>query len=86
MPLAAPGAQAERKPPVYNDEEVAALAAYIGSLAPGPEIPTPDLYDTTGITPEELALGGQLFRANCASCHNFAGEGGALTTASTRRR
>ncbi len=79
MPLAAPGAQAERKPPVYSDEETAALAAYIGSLAPGPEIPTPDLYDTTGITPEELALGGQLFRANCASCHNFAGEGGALT-------
>lgn len=79
MPLAAPGAQAVRKPPVYDAEETASLAAFIGSLAPGPEIPTPDQYDTTGITPEELALGGQLFRANCASCHNFAGKGGALT-------
>ncbi|MCZ3386774.1 MAG: c-type cytochrome [Actinomycetia bacterium] len=79
MPLAAPGAQAKRKPPIYSDEETAALAAYIASLAPGPEIPTPDMYDTTGITPEEIALGGQLFRANCASCHNFAGEGGTLT-------
>ena len=79
MPLANPGAQAKRKPPVYNEEETAALAAYIGSLAPGPEIPAPEDYDTTGITPEELALGGQLFRANCASCHNFSGKGGALT-------
>ena len=70
-----PGAQAKRKTPVYSDDETAALAAYIGSLAPGPAIPTPEQYDTTGITPEELALGGQLFRANCASCHNFAGEG-----------
>ena len=80
MPLANPGAQAQRKPPVYNDEEIEALAAYIGSLAPGPEMPTPDLYDTSGLTPEELALGGQLFRANCASCHNFSGKGGALTS------
>lgn len=79
MPLANPGAQAVRKPPVYNDEEIAALAAYIGSLGAGPAIPGPELYDTTGITPEELALGGQLFRANCASCHNFSGKGGALT-------
>jgi ubiquinol-cytochrome c reductase cytochrome c subunit len=79
MPLAAPGAQAKAKPPIFNEEETAALAAYIGSLAPGPEIPTPDQYDTTGITPEELALGGNLFRANCASCHGASGKGGALT-------
>jgi ubiquinol-cytochrome c reductase cytochrome c subunit len=79
MPLANPSAQAQRKPPVYNDEEIAALASYIGSLAPGPEVPTPDMYDTSGLTPEELAQGGNLFRANCASCHNFSGKGGALT-------
>ena len=79
MPLAHPGAQARRKPPVYNEEETAALAAFIASLAPGPEIPTPESYDTSGLSPEELALGGQLFRANCASCHNFSGKGGALT-------
>jgi ubiquinol-cytochrome c reductase cytochrome c subunit len=79
MPLANPGAQAEAKTPVYTEEETAALAAYIGSLAPGPEIPSPDHYDTAGITPEELALGGNLFRANCASCHGASGKGGALT-------
>jgi ubiquinol-cytochrome c reductase cytochrome c subunit len=27
----------------------------------------------------DVALGGELFRANCAQCHNFAGQGGALT-------
>ena len=27
----------------------------------------------------DLQLGGNLFRTNCASCHNFAGSGGALT-------
>ena len=27
----------------------------------------------------EMALGGALFRANCASCHDFSGKGGALT-------
>jgi ubiquinol-cytochrome c reductase cytochrome c subunit len=79
MPLANPGAQAIRKDPIYTEEETAALAAYIASLAPGPAIPGPEQYDTTGITPEELALGGELFRANCASCHSFSGNGGALT-------
>ena len=27
----------------------------------------------------DLQQGGELFRTNCASCHNFAGNGGALT-------
>jgi ubiquinol-cytochrome c reductase cytochrome c subunit len=79
MPLANPEAQATRKEPSYNPDEVAALAAFVASLAPGPAIPTPDMYDTSGLTPEELAVGGELFRANCASCHSFSGNGGALT-------
>ena len=40
MPLAAPGAQAVAKPPVYNEDEVAKMSAYIASLAPGPAIPS----------------------------------------------
>jgi ubiquinol-cytochrome c reductase cytochrome c subunit len=82
MPLANPGAQAPRKTPIYSDEEIAALAAYVVSLSPsnpGPAVPSPDMYDYSNLTPEELALGGQLYRANCAACHNFAGEGGALS-------
>ena len=34
MPLANPGAQAPAKTEQYSDEEVAALAAYVASLAP----------------------------------------------------
>lgn len=79
MPLANPEAQATRKEPAYTPDEIAALSAYIASLAPGPAIPGPEQYDTSGLTPEEIALGGELFRANCASCHSFSGNGGALT-------
>ena len=77
MPMADMSQQAMRKTPVYNDEEVAALAAYVASLAPGPEIPSEEMlnYERDG----EVAEGGELFRTNCAMCHNFAGQGGALT-------
>ena len=77
MPMADMSQQAMRKDPVYTDEQVAALAAYVASLAPGPEIPTEDMlnYERDG----EVAEGGELFRTNCAMCHNFAGQGGALT-------
>ena len=40
MPMAQPGTQALRKPPVYNEEEIEALAAYVASLGPGPDVPT----------------------------------------------
>jgi ubiquinol-cytochrome c reductase cytochrome c subunit len=77
MPMADMSQQAARKAPVYDEYETAALAAYVASLAPGPE----------AVTNEELAWerdgnaasGGTLFRNNCAMCHNLAGQGGALT-------
>jgi ubiquinol-cytochrome c reductase cytochrome c subunit len=76
MPLAAPVVQAERKAPSYDEEEIAALAAYIATLGPGPAIPTAEQLDTSNA---DLARGGELFRTNCAQCHNFAGKGAALT-------
>jgi len=77
MPMADMSQQAMRKDPLYTPEETAALAAYIASLAPGPEIPTEAQlnYERDGSTAE----GGELFGTNCAMCHNFAGQGGALT-------
>jgi ubiquinol-cytochrome c reductase cytochrome c subunit len=40
MPLAMPGVQAPRKKDVkFTDEQIAAMAAYVASLAPGPPIP-----------------------------------------------
>jgi ubiquinol-cytochrome c reductase cytochrome c subunit len=76
MPLAQPDAQAPAKDPVYSDAEVAALAAYVASVSPGPAIPSPEELDYSSA---DIALGGNLFRNNCASCHNFSGQGGALT-------
>ncbi|MBW3644906.1 MAG: c-type cytochrome, partial [Actinobacteria bacterium] len=70
---AAVGAQKQvpRKPPAYDAEEITALVAYVASLGEGPEIPR--------IHPDEadLALGGELFRQNCAACHSATGAGGA---------
>jgi len=83
MPLAAPGAQAERKKPIYNEDQIAAMAAYVASLGPGPAIPSAKDYTAVERTEENyaevLATGGELFRTNCAQCHNFAGVGAALS-------
>ncbi|MEY3893661.1 MAG: hypothetical protein RIR78_439 [Actinomycetota bacterium] len=77
MPMADMSVQAMRKKPIYNEKQVEALAAYVASLAPGPEVPGEAQlnYERDGSTAE----GGELFRTNCAMCHNFAAQGGALT-------
>ena len=77
MPMADMSQQAMRKKPVYNEQETAALAAYVASLAPGPASVT-----NASLTWERdgnVAQGGELFRTNCAMCHNFAAQGGALS-------
>ena len=76
MPLAKPDAQAVRRPPQYTQPEIDQLAAYVASLGPGPAIPNASEYDPTGA---DAARGGELFRTNCAMCHNASGQGGALT-------
>ncbi len=76
MPLAGPGAEAPEKAVQYTPEQIAQLAAFVGSLSPGPAIPTAQDLDYAGA---DLALGGQIFRTNCTQCHNFAGAGGALS-------
>jgi ubiquinol-cytochrome c reductase cytochrome c subunit len=73
MPLAAGVAQAPRKKVKYDRTQIDQLAAYIESRGGGPTLPKGRLDDG------DLALGGDLFRTNCSSCHNFAGVGGALT-------
>src|SRR5690242_20536854 len=75
MPLARGAAQAARKPVKYDRTQIDQLAAFIQANGGGPEVPMGRLDDG------DLALGGDLFRTNCSSCHNFAGVGGALTRA-----
>ncbi|WP_353942117.1 c-type cytochrome [Streptomyces sp. HUAS MG91] len=76
MPAQQPGAQVPRKKVIYSQAEIDQLAAYISSLGAGPVAPSREDYDPSGA---DVAKGGELFRTNCAQCHNFTGEGGALT-------
>ncbi len=75
MPMAASGPQAEAKPVQFTAEQVEALAAYVATLGEGPGIPADEFLTGEG----DVALGAELFRINCAMCHNVAGAGGALT-------
>lgn len=87
MPMAQPGQQVPAKLGVYNDEEVAQLAAYVASLAPGPAIPAESDYSVAGLSADErenaLVNGGQIFLTNCTACHNFDGAGGAAPRGSS---
>ncbi|MFF2368104.1 c-type cytochrome [Streptomyces sp. NPDC058122] len=76
MPAQQPGAQIPRKKVIYTQAEIDQLAAYIASLGAGPAIPTKNQVSPEGA---DIAKGGELFRSNCAQCHNFTGKGGALT-------
>ena len=82
MPMAQPGAQVQKKAPVYTEEEVAALAAYVASLGVGPAIPDESDYSIEGLSDAEreeaIVRGGQIFLTNCTACHNFEGSGGAM--------
>lgn len=79
MPMSAPGAQAPRKKvSLFSEEQTRQLAAYVGSLGPGPSIPDAKEYDVSGASNEDIVEGGRFFRTNCTACHNFAGSGGAL--------
>ncbi|KMS85041.1 cytochrome bc1 complex diheme cytochrome c subunit [Prauserella rugosa] len=77
MPMVRQEAQAARKPPKYTPEEIDALGAYIQAHGGGPQKPNETGEALQGDNP---ARGGELFRLNCASCHNFTGQGGALSS------
>ena len=74
MPLTRQSSQGQDKPAVFSEEEIDQLMAYVQANGGGPTLPSGDLRDG------DLAAGGELFRLNCASCHNFVGEGGALSS------
>lgn len=85
MPLARQESQAQRKevlPQFDPDTEegrrnLDALGAYIQANGGGPQRPAEEGIALQG---EDSARGGELFRLNCASCHNFTGRGIALSS------
>lgn len=76
MPMQMNGPQAQQKPRQFTDEETMQLAAYVASLGAGPAVPGEEVLDTSK---GNSAAGGEVFRVNCAMCHNAAAAGGALT-------
>lgn len=82
MPAVRGEAQVERKPPKYDAAEVDALGAYIQANGGGPEVVrNPDgSIAQASLVGSDAARGGELYRLNCASCHNFTGRGGALAS------
>ncbi|MGH3286721.1 MAG: cytochrome bc1 complex diheme cytochrome c subunit [Streptosporangiaceae bacterium] len=76
MPAKEVGAENERKPSTFTQQQIYDIADYVASLGGGPAIPDAQQVSTAGA---DTALGSQLFSANCAQCHGFAGAGGALT-------
>ena len=82
MPAVRGEAQAPRKQPTFDLAQTDALGAYVQSYGGGPLVPR----DANGqiadhsLIGDNVARGGDLFRLNCASCHNFTGRGGALSS------
>ena len=71
MPLAGPNDQAVRKDPLFSEEEIEAIVAYVATFGSGPAIP--ELFTDTA----SLQLGASLYVGNCAPCHGAGGNGGA---------
>lgn len=71
--LADPNARIARRTPAYPPAMISALVTYVAHIAPGgPAVPSVDLVHAN------LSDGGQTFRLQCAACHAWSGEGGAL--------
>jgi len=73
MPLRKSSDPRRRRKPLYSKGQIDALIAYMTPFIIGGP-PRPDVNPADG----DIAQGGELFRAQCASCHQWAGEGGGL--------
>jgi ubiquinol-cytochrome c reductase cytochrome c subunit len=82
MPAMRGEAQAARKDPIFDEPQIDALGAYVEANGGGPAVlRNPDgsiaMHSLRG---DDIGRGGDLFRLNCSSCHNFTGKGGALSS------
>jgi ubiquinol-cytochrome c reductase cytochrome c subunit len=82
MPAMRGEAQAPQKPPQFDEAQTDALSAYVQANGGGPTVPRDEngQIASESLLGNDVARGGDLFRLNCASCHNFTGKGGALSS------
>lgn len=85
MPLPTSDTEVERgvaarrngTPVSYTEQEMADVVAYAEEWTTGPAVPE---IAATADGNRDLARGGELWRRDCAVCHQLAGRGGALLT------
>jgi ubiquinol-cytochrome c reductase cytochrome c subunit len=75
MPATGQGAYIPRKEAKFDEKQTEQIAAYVESIGGGPAIPQGNLRGDSSA----IALGGQLFRINCASCHGATFKGAPLS-------
>jgi ubiquinol-cytochrome c reductase cytochrome c subunit len=82
MPAMRGEAQAQRKDPAFDPHQIDAIGAYVQANGGGPVVPREANGEiaNASLVGDDVARGGDLFRLNCASCHNFTGKGGALSS------
>ncbi|AZZ81751.1 MULTISPECIES: cytochrome bc1 complex diheme cytochrome c subunit [Gordonia] len=82
MPAARGEAQAQRKPAKFTTEQIDQLGAFIQAEGGGPQVPRDANGEvaSSSLRGDSIGRGSELFRLNCASCHNFTGRGGALSS------
>lgn len=82
MPAVRGEAQAPRKDPFFDAHQTDALGAYIAANGGGPALVrnADGSIAQASLRGDDIGRGGDLFRLNCASCHNFTGKGGALSS------
>jgi len=82
MPAMRGEAQAQRKEPIFDAQQIDALGAYVQANGGGPVVErnADGSIEMKSLRGDDLGRGGDLFRLNCASCHNFTGKGGALSS------
>ena len=82
MPAMRGEAQAPQKPPQFDEAQIDAIGAYVQANGGGPQVPRDENGQIAGasLIGNDVARGSDLFRLNCASCHNFTGKGGALSS------
>lgn len=95
MPAARGEAQVERATEKFSQAQIDQLGAYIQAMGGGPRVMYETdsnnnivrdektglpLLAYASLRGDDLGRGSELFRLNCASCHNFTGRGGALSS------
>ena len=82
MPAMRGEAQAPRKDPIFDESQVESIGAYVEANGGGPVVVRNQdgSIAMRSLRGDDLGRGGDLFRLNCASCHNFTGKGGALSS------